>query len=54
MDLVLLDTQVCSDRDEGLDTEDTDGILIIVGELSESWQKLLEDVLLVQGEGKLS
>ena len=45
MDLVLLLGEVLSHWDERLKTHDSDGILLVLRELSEDWKDLLQNVL---------
>ena len=51
---VLFLAEVGSNLDERLNAEDSDGVLVILGQLSVDGQELLHDVLLLQVGGELS
>ena len=54
MDLVLLLRKVLGHWNERLEAHHSNGILLILGQLSEDWKNFLEHVLLLKLGGKLT
>ena len=48
MDLVFFFSEVTGHRDEGFEAQDSDGVLVVLRELTKDWHDVLDHVLLVE------